>query len=67
MFIDPAFYLIGDRSEIRLEASEHVKFLSDEVVFRGIERVDGRSWLQSAIVPRNGGASQSAFVALAAR
>jgi HK97 family phage major capsid protein len=64
---DFAYYLVGDRGEMRLESSEHVKFLSDEVVFRGIERVDGRPWLLSAITPRNGGASQSAFVALGAR
>ena len=65
--VDLNYYVIGDRGEMRIEASEHVKFLSDEVVFRGVERVDGRPWLLSAITPRNGGATQSAFIALGAR
>jgi len=64
---DFAYYLVGDRAELRIESSPHVKFTSDETVFRAVQRLDGRAWLQSAITPANGGDSRSAFVILGAR
>ena len=63
---DLSYYLIGDRSELRIESSIHAQFTTDQTVYRAIERVDGRSWLTSAITPRHGD-SRSAFVALATR
>jgi HK97 family phage major capsid protein len=65
--LDLSYYLVGDRAEMRLQASEHAQFTTDQTVYRCIERVDGRGWLQSAITPENGGPTRSCFVALAAR
>ena len=67
LLADFSYYLIGDRAEMRLESSSHAQFTSDTTVFRAIERVDGRSWLTSAITPANSSSTRSAFVALEAR
>lgn len=65
--VDFSQYLIGDRMQMEAEVSTDYKFGNDLVAYRFIERVDGRPWLQSAITPRNGGPTLSAFVQLAAR
>lgn len=63
-FIDPSFYLIGDRQAITASASPHFAFSTDKIAYKIIERVDGRPWLQSALTPKNGGNTLSAFVQL---
>jgi HK97 family phage major capsid protein len=65
-FVDLSQYLVGDRQAISLDASEHSRFAYDETELRIIERVDGRPWIQSAITPKNGTATLSPFVSLAA-
>lgn len=65
--VDYGYYLIGDRQEMSIESSEHVKFGSDKTQFRVIQRNDGRPWLQSPITPQNGGPTLSAFVQTAVR
>jgi HK97 family phage major capsid protein len=54
VFIDPTYYLIGDRQGVSLDYSEHSRFMNDETELRIIERVDGRPWIQSALTPVNG-------------
>ena len=63
-FIDFSYYLIGDRQQMRAESSSHAQFAADITVFRIIERVDGRGWLESAITPRNGTNTLSPFITL---
>jgi HK97 family phage major capsid protein len=63
-FIDFSYYLIGDRMQMRAEASVHAQFTTDQTVFRVIERVDGRGWIQSAITPQNGTNTLSPFVTI---
>jgi HK97 family phage major capsid protein len=63
-FLDPSFYLIGDRQAITASASPHFAFSTDKIAYKIIERVDGRPWLQSALTPKNSGATLSAFVQL---
>jgi HK97 family phage major capsid protein len=63
-FVDPSFYLIGDRQAITASASPHFAFSTDKIAYKIIERVDGRPWLQSAITPKNSGNTLSAFVQL---
>lgn len=63
-FVDPSFYLIGDRQAITASASPHFAFSTDKIAYKIIERVDGRPWLQSALTPKNSGATLSAFVQL---
>lgn len=65
---DLSYYLIGDRQQVRVDASEHFLFQNNQVAYRIIERVDGRPWLQSPLTPHNGSANTlSPFVQLATR
>ncbi len=66
-FIDPAYYLIGDRQTMSMESSIHARFTSDQTVIKFVERVDGRPWLQNSITPNKGANALSAFVRLAQR
>jgi HK97 family phage major capsid protein len=66
-FVDPSYYLIGDRQVMSAQSSSDYKFGSDQTTYRIIQRVDGRPWLQSAITPANGGPTLSPFVELATR
>lgn len=66
-FIDFGFYLVGDRQVMSALSSPHYKFGNDMTAYRIIERVDGQPWIQSAITPKNGGATLSPYVKIAAR
>lgn len=66
-FVDLAYYLIGDRQAMTVQASEHFRFQNDETSYRIIQRVDGRPWVASALTPKNGGATLSPYVKLAER
>jgi HK97 family phage major capsid protein len=67
-FIDFGQYLLGDRQNMRVESSQHYKFGNDMIVYRVIERVDGRPWMKSALTPANGSTSTlSPYVTLAER
>jgi HK97 family phage major capsid protein len=66
-FVDFRQYLIGDRMAMSAETSTEFKFGNDVTAYRFIERVDGRPWMQSAITPKNGGNTLSAYVQLGAR
>ena len=61
-FVDLGYYLIGDRQVMQATSSPHFKFSTDKTAYRIIERVDGRPWLNSAITPKNGGATLSPIV-----
>jgi len=63
-FVDPSFYLIGDRQAITASASPHFAFSTDKIAYKIIERVDGRPWLQSSLTPKNAGPAVSAVVQL---
>ena len=61
-FVDFGYYLLGDRQAMQISSSEHYKFANDLTAFRVTERVDGRTWIQSAITPENGGNTLSPVV-----
>jgi HK97 family phage major capsid protein len=63
-FIDPSFYLVGDRQTVQASASPHFAFNVDKTAYKIIERIDGRPWIQSAITPKNAGNTLSPFVQL---
>jgi HK97 family phage major capsid protein len=63
-FVDPSFYLLGDRQTIQASASPHFAFNVDKTAYKIIERLDGRPWIQSAITPKNAGNTLSPFVQL---
>ncbi len=61
---DLSHYLIGDRSDIRVDSSIHYRFNTDETTWRFVKRVDGHGMVDSAFTPYNGGATLSPFVQL---
>lgn len=65
--VDLSYYAIGDRQDVRLDTSEHARFLQDDTVFKVIERVDGQPLLLSPLTPENGGPTLSGFVQLETR
>lgn len=66
-FVDLSYYLIGDRQIMQSSSSIDYKFANDKTAFRITERLDGRPWLASSILPRNGSGALSPFVQLASR
>lgn len=60
--VDLGFYLLGERQEMRISVSEQYRFANDMTSYRIIERCTGRIWQQSALTPRNGGATLSPVV-----
>jgi len=65
--VDFGFYYIGDREELSIETSAHVKFTSDQTTLRAIQRNDGRPAILNAITPANNGPTLSPFIQLATR
>jgi HK97 family phage major capsid protein len=63
-FVDLSQYLLGDRQSMQIATSEEYLFASDLVAYRVIERLDGRVWQQSALVPQNGSSSTLSPVVL---
>lgn len=63
-FVDFGYYLLGDRQSMQVSSSEEYKFANDLTAFRFVERLDGRTWIQSAITPENGGNPLSPVVLL---
>jgi len=66
-FADMSYYLVGDRMEMQVSASEHYKFANDKTAYRVVQRVDGRPWLSTALTPKNGGPTLSPVVQLGTR
>jgi HK97 family phage major capsid protein len=64
ILIDPSFYVIGDRMQIEVAASEHVNFLKNQMTWRVVERVDGQPWLDKAITLQDASTKVSPFVVL---
>jgi HK97 family phage major capsid protein len=64
MLLDPSFYVIGDRMQIEVAASEHVNFLKNQMTWRVVERVDGQPWLDKAITLQDSSTQVSPFVVL---
>jgi len=54
VLLDPLLYLLGDRQQIILDASPHLKFDYDQTVFRASARVDGQPVYNSPLTPKNG-------------
>jgi HK97 family phage major capsid protein len=64
LLIDPALYVVGDRMQIEIAASEHVNFLKNQMTWRVVERVDGQPWLEKPITLQDASTQVSPFVVL---
>jgi len=54
VLLDPLLYLLGDRKQITLDASPHLKFDLDQTIFRASARLDGQPIYSTALTPKNG-------------
>jgi HK97 family phage major capsid protein len=52
--LDPLLYVLGDRKQIIVDASPHIRFQYDETAFRVQARFDGQPALSSVLTPANG-------------
>jgi HK97 family phage major capsid protein len=59
---DPALYVIGDRMQVEITASEHVNFLTNQMTWRVVERIDGQPWLDKAVTLADGSSTVSSIV-----
>lgn len=64
MLVDLSRYLVGDRMALQIETSPHVKFLTNQMVWRIIARWDGQPWLNNVVVMGDGSYQMSPFVVL---
>jgi HK97 family phage major capsid protein len=64
ILIDPSLYVIGDRQQIEVAASEHVNFLKNQMTWRVVERIDGQPWMDKVVTLQDGTTTISPFVAL---
>jgi HK97 family phage major capsid protein len=62
--LDPQHYVIGDRMQIEVAASQHVNFLKNQMTWRVVERIDGQPWLDKVITLQDGTSTVSPFVSL---
>jgi hypothetical protein len=60
-------YYVTYEKPVDIALSMEVRYLNGEGVYRFSFRVDGAPIIKSPIAPKNGGATKSAFVTLAAR
>jgi HK97 family phage major capsid protein len=62
--IDPTLYVIGDRQQTEIAASEHVNFLTNQMTWRVVRRTDGRPWMEKYVTLQDGATQVSPFVIL---
>jgi HK97 family phage major capsid protein len=64
---DLSQYLLATKGGVQTAESMHVQFLTDQMTFRFIMRVDGQTARNSPMTPYKGSNTVSAFVTLQAR
>lgn len=67
LLLDLSQYLMIEKGGMQMASSMHVQFLTDEMVFRFILRIDGQPTWHSALTPYKGTNTQSPFVTIATR
>lgn len=64
MLIDPKQYFTGTRRDIEIAASEHYKFLNNQVTFRFLFRGDGQPWMDLPLTLQDTTTQLSPFIKL---
>ena len=64
LLVDFKHYLIGDRMQLEIAASEHVAFLNNQIAWRFVHRVDGQPWLPAAVTLSDASYTVSPFIRL---
>lgn len=66
MLIDPMQYFSAQRMDVEIAASEHYKFLNNQVTYRFLYRGDGQPWLDNVVTLADATTTVAAFVSLLA-
>lgn len=66
-FADMSQYVVVEKEGMRIDRSEHVRFLNDEIVYRFKMENGGQAKYNEKITPKKGSNTYSAFVALETR
>lgn len=64
MLIDPKQYFSATRADVEIAASEHYKFLNNQITYRFIFRGDGEPWPSTFFTLQDGTTTISPFVRL---
>ncbi|MCK9357090.1 MAG: phage major capsid protein [Dehalococcoidia bacterium] len=64
LLADFSYYLIGARTGLQIDFSEHYKFVNNQGTWRFCEYVDGQPWLRTYYTCADGATTQSPFVTL---
>ncbi len=64
LLVDPKQYFSATRQDVEIAASEHYKFLNNQVAFRFLFRGDGTSWMDKPFTTQDQSTQLSPFVAL---
>jgi HK97 family phage major capsid protein len=64
MLVDFAKVLVGDRMAIQIEASPHILFQNNQLMWRVIQRWDSQPWLDKYITLADGSYTVSPYLAL---
>jgi len=64
---DMSQYILARKGGVRADSSIHVAFLTGEMAFRWMMRMDGQPWWKKPLTPKNGTNVLSPFVTLASR
>jgi HK97 family phage major capsid protein len=64
MLVDFSKYLVGDRMAVQIEASPHVLFQTNQLMWRVIQRWDGQPWLDKPITLADNSYTVSPYIAL---
>lgn len=67
IFADLGEYLLIDKGGLNFQSSMHVRFLTDEMCYRFVYRVDGQPIWKAPLIPYKGTKTVSPFIALEAR
>ena len=64
MLVDWSHYIIGDRMDLQIDVSPHVRFLTNQMVWRLVARIDGKPWLNNKVTLADGTNTVSPYVVL---
>ena len=64
LLIDPKQYFTASRQELEIAASEHYKFINNQITYRFIYRGDGEPWMNSYFTLQDNTTKISPFVCL---
>jgi HK97 family phage major capsid protein len=62
--VDPRYYLVGQRQQIEIAASEHYKFINNQMTWRFVARLDGQPWMDKPLTLQDTSRTLSPYVVL---